>query len=202
MKEKADHACRKSPPENDTVFKNTDDNYFEYEAETTVRDHHGCPIVDVEAAYGFEDNENDPSRHMANLGVQYEDLYNDRFSAEPGIVIDEDIDDINPDAPEFAQDEWEKYREKCPDSKDWSREYEYNGNRHAQYALIDDPRYFSRNVAKRKRENDYNEDTIHGDGVHAGPMRRHKPVRRRNSGSFVHRQHGVAAWHGLTDDIT
>ena len=60
LKEKADHACCKSPPENDTVFENTDDNYFEYEAESTVCDHHGCPIVDVEAAYEFEDNEDDP----------------------------------------------------------------------------------------------------------------------------------------------
>ena len=72
---------------------------------------------------------------MASLGVQYKDLYNDRFSAHPGIVIDENSDDINPDAPEFDKDEWEKYRDKCPDSKDWSQEYEYNGNLPSYYIL-------------------------------------------------------------------
>ena len=145
LKEKSDCASLKSPPEvaedvdESTVFNSNDNDCFEYDPEPTFRDIHGCPIVDVYAANVFQDNGDDPTRHMASLGVQYEDLYNNRFTVQPGIVIDEDIEDVNhANTGEFDKDEWQKYREKCPDSKDWSREYEYNGDLPSYYvALID-----------------------------------------------------------------
>ena len=120
LEEKADNAYRKSPPEmNNPVFNSNKDNGFEYEPESILCDHHGCPIVDVEGMYDFEDNIDDPIRHMDSLGVQYEDLYNDRLSAPPGLVIDKDIEGINTDPTEFDKNEWQKYQEKCLDSKDW-----------------------------------------------------------------------------------
>ena len=101
LEEKADYASHQSPPEMDgTVFNSNENNGFGYELESILCGHHGCPIVDVE-----EDNEDDPTHHMASLEVQYEDLYNDRFSAPPGLVIDENIEDINPDTTEFDKDE-------------------------------------------------------------------------------------------------
>ena len=106
MEEKADNAPHKSLPEkDDLVFNSNEDNGFEYEPESILCDHRGCPIVDVEGMYDFEDNIDDPTRHMASLGVQYEDLYNDRFSAPPGLVIDKDIEDPSTDPTEFDQDE-------------------------------------------------------------------------------------------------
>ena len=113
LEEKADYVYCKSPPEmDDTVFNSNEDNGFEYELESTLCDLHGCPIGDVEAMYDSEDNKDDPTWHMAILEVQYEDLYNDRFSAPPGLVIDKDIEDINTDTTEFNKNEWQKYREK------------------------------------------------------------------------------------------
>ena len=54
------------------------------------------------------------------------------------MVIDEDIEDIDTVPTEFDQNEWQTYQEKCPDSKDWSREYQYNGSLPSYYiALID-----------------------------------------------------------------
>ena len=92
LEEKAGIAFCKTPPKmNDTVFNNNEDNGFEYELESTLRDHRRCPIIDSEAMYDVEDNKDDPTRHMTSLGVQHEDLYNDRFSAQPGLVLDKDI---------------------------------------------------------------------------------------------------------------
>ena len=113
LEEKANDSSHKSPPEmDDPVFNSNKDNGFEYEPDSTLRNHHGCRIVDVEGMYDFEDNKDDPTCHMASLGDQYEDQYNGRFSAPPGLVIDKDIEDINTYTTEFDKNEWQKYREK------------------------------------------------------------------------------------------
>ena len=71
LEKNADNASRKSlPGMDDTVFNSNEDNGFEYEPGSTLCDHHGCPIVDVEAIYDLEDNKDDPTRHMVSLGVQ------------------------------------------------------------------------------------------------------------------------------------
>ena len=137
--EKSARASINSPPEvEDPQFTCNDDNGFDMESDSNIRDLHGAPIIDDDFKHIVYNQENDPVLQMASLSKSYDSMYNDNLVIEPRLVVDEDIEDTNADKVEFDADEWQKYRDKCPESKDWSREYQYNGHLPSYYvALID-----------------------------------------------------------------
>ena len=123
-------------------FGDDDNNIpFTYDEELPIiRDNHGYPIFDREAAAAARHNDNeDPTLHMQNLKDHYQDIYNEGPLQE-GMVIDEGIENVtysnNPS--NFDTSDWKTYREKCPDNKDWTREYSYEGKLPSYHiALID-----------------------------------------------------------------